>query len=644
MVMPEEYERRHYIKPEEAEIWMRRGYRIYRGTRGGLYVILGREREGAEEEGKGREQSIRFTALSEEEEKLVGDLKEKMEMNWKVVFNWVLNQSNKLWGEGEDHKRRQDLLSGIYYDVDIDPSETLHLLYLLLKDVEGDKELEGRVHEIANSIGIDLTDKAVLEALRKGVVHVPKELIEFVENVEKDLGIDGLSEYLRKYKVREEYYVTVNMLKGLVESLLSKGWEQVVVNILTDKGLKGVEYYKFLYRLAQSLGIKGIEKFLRILESLNMIAGVRKADPENLRYDVLDDIIPKILAEVEGSPEAQKIVIGKKIQSIDNLSAEFMSKVLGEKYWIENTGAGLVSHFNYLKLHGFNNDEALALAKGFQLMRHWTMKNFKYYAGCIEEFVQKLVGNGRAKRPCEKRVGDEFEAFEKLLDTMTEHEFTYYREFMKRLLKRFHEGKKVVLYRGLNEIESFFAISSAILAKPVELIGTVNSFSYDVKVAWSFTNYAVVKVEVDTDKNAVGGWFVASPRYLHEEELILEITKDIKVVNFTLIDHLEDALMRFWHSNKFSDWVDAFYELVRPLRYTFDDAVRKFDVKKVASVVEELDEYFADYIEGMKLERVYDEDTVDMLREIYDELKAMKMKRAMKSVKRLLEEAGEKGF
>ena len=36
--------RKKYIKPEEVSIYQRMGYRIYRGPRGGIYVILG-ERE-----------------------------------------------------------------------------------------------------------------------------------------------------------------------------------------------------------------------------------------------------------------------------------------------------------------------------------------------------------------------------------------------------------------------------------------------------------------------------------------------------------------------------------------------------------------------------------------------------------------------
>ena len=650
MVGAEEYKRRYYIKPEDVDKWIKRGYKVYRGARGGLYVILGEKEEVEEEERTGKDERRKderrrlpqITPLDDKERRLLEEMEGKVDEKWRMVGYWWATYRGESWGEGEDHRRRQKLLSHIYHEAGTNPGEVLHLVYLLLKDVEGDKELEERVYELGKLIGIDLTDERVLGVLRKGVVHVPKELIDFVRNVEDDIGIDGIREYLQEYEVRGEYYVTVDGLKGRIGVALFDTWKVVALDIMTDRGLKGAEYYGLLYKLAQSLGIGGIEKFSGIVDAFNMISKVKKAKPENLRLDMFGNVIPNILAEIGKASKPVESVVGKKIQSVDRLSSIYMSKILGGQYEIKTVGEGLVSHFNYLKSLGFNDDEALALAKGFEFMRHWTMQDFERYAGCIEWFVQKLVGNGRAKRPCEKWVGTgEFEVFEELLNSMTEHEFMYYREFMKRLLKEFHGTNKVVLYRGLSGVESFFVLSSAILEKPLELIGTVSSFTYDRVTAWGFTNYAVVKVEADIDKNVVGSWFVASPKYLHEEEVILEITKDIRVVDYTLVEHLSDKVYNFKHPESFKEWVDTFFGLAEALANLYEDVVDKVDV---SGTVKEFDEYFAEYIKGMELEREYDEDVVYALRGIRGLLLDMGMWRTRELVEKMLKEAGKKGF
>lgn len=217
---------------------------------------------------------------------------------------------------------------------------------------------------------------------------------------------------------------------------------------------------------------------------------------------------------------------------------------------------------------GFDDDTALALAKGNYVFRIWASRYFRDVSGHIETLVQKIRGNGRQKRKADPEMIDELPGLRYIMTKVTEKDLLMWKKFSEEMFKRKY-GDKAVVYRGLSRLESVSAIRQIIDGKShdeVVLYGTLLSWTDHDFVAsgGEFADFGiVVRTEITPDM-VWSGWWGVSELHFDEREIIVEVPKegiktyihstDKEKYDFDLLDKLVRGELEIDESSSFRRW------------------------------------------------------------------------------------------
>ena len=203
--------------------------------------------------------------------------------------------------------------------------------------------------------------------------------------------------------------------------------------------------------------------------------------------------------------------------------------------------------YNYFKNKGYNEQEAMCLAKGTEILRFWTMDNFEEYSGYIEEYIHNLYGNHRSKRKkhelnYEPDKYNEFYINNYLINHLCkecENEFLAAIRLSQEIFESRY-GDSLTVYRGISGYESLQIINDLLNHEYLTMDMTMSSSAIELSAAESFNKTGLV-VEMDIDKEQViGGWWAASPDYLSESEINLQYKsggQPVKIIDSKFTDN-----------------------------------------------------------------------------------------------------------
>ncbi len=589
-----------YIKPEEIQEYQRRGWRIEYGPKGGIKAYPPAGYDVSREEERAEERAEERVSFSEETINLLGL---DMELIDRIDFD-----------------KAELAIKDVVFEFRGDPkSVAIRSLEVLLESRRIDLFLS-RLYAltVGGYINVEHFSK-ILEATGISV----DEYKEWINQNSVKLKSD-VPEGLVRSLIPEMYIFDVDgerytLLPVLVDNLVmhfGTWFGEIVQNYIFSDSEERRE--KLIGELRKDLEKLLVEKLVSIVDDENALAKVKSVlDSIMRRVDLATEIMnfrpekpldvsnidfSQVYDKIEGlrkfvfkiSSVFEKPQLMGKILSFEGLVVKVLSRY--DDIFGSIASRHLAMYELFRNVLGFDHETAMHLAKGWETARFWTGQDYKYYAGKIERLVQKYRGNGRPPRKVRESDDPWGELyFERFADPVT---LESYRRFVRGLVKewfRRHGMDRLVIYRGLNAAQTAMLIVNYIKEGKSVLTGVADSFSLAEEVARDFAKSnggIVIKLETDNWDNIVGAWFNASPRYLHEEEVIYEKPPEGLEVEILDYKNVLDALREGRVEDVTVEEVDAVIELLQNgvdrLYKLYSDDVADRYVREIDNVIERL--------------------------------------------------------
>jgi len=512
----------------------------------------------------------------------VRNVKEMSYMDWIAEYKEMSSLIRKVGGN--DAKILSNVLDvvdksfgGKLYFNEGDAWVVLSGLYIFkkyaesLKDRKLKKEFEKRLNAMLRLMGLDLSqldymaDK-VLVLDEKKVLDIINEIK--VDNVIARFGnesvyqlnkfVNVIKSIMGKYGLPisgKVYYPYTNLRIMIMRNINFAGLEDEVLDDLVEGSLEILddndfeeyigEYQNVLTRIDRVFGLRIMDDVRSAFRDIGKIRPYLKLFNRNNAKDInIDDfgINAKQFVKLSNIIKAygdKEDVLGNKIMTFQNYAERY-----GEDRYIDEiverklgVAVGMVFRMAKFFEHvGFDRKTAMALAKGWEVMRSWTLSDFKKYTGHIEEYVHRIRGNSRPKRA---KQSIEKESFKKLFEATAPEEVSLYRKFTEDFVSGYY-GDEVKVYRGVSDFE-FIQIVRAMFkqkTRNVKLKATLVSTSLAVDIAEEFASCnTIIRAKIRPEQ-VWGGWWNASPAYEHEEEFIVEFPEE--GMDVELVRTLED--------------------------------------------------------------------------------------------------------
>ena len=194
----------------------------------------------------------------------------------------------------------------------------------------------------------------------------------------------------------------------------------------------------------------------------------------------------------------------------------------------------LVGAYEYFYDIGYDEKMSMALAKSVEILRFWTMSDFKYYTRHMEDYIHELSGNHRPlRKKYEIEAKDLNSLLKKHLLEDCKNEFALAKKLSQEIFRKVH-GDELKVYRGVSTYEGLQIIDKLLSGESdLKIDMTLASTSYSHDIALGFRNVDFVIETTAKADNVIGGWWNASPEYVDEDEIILEFERGGQPVKIT---------------------------------------------------------------------------------------------------------------
>jgi len=468
---------------------------------------------------------------------------DRREAEFALANLYILKKFAESLKDKNAKKEFEEKLSNLLSMVDLDLSQ---LDYMADKVMIMEK---GRILDIINEINAD----DIIVKYDNETVDYLSKLVKYIGSVLKEYGLTINGKVYYPYKSLRQLILNKVDLSD-VEFQVSDDLVYGCLNILDDNKFEEYmnEYQSVLKKLDEVFGLKIMDDARVAFSNVRKVRPYLKSFRENNAKDIDIDkfrIADRQFANLSNiiTGYARHIdVQGKDIMSFQRYVEDYYEDEMSRyiKRHLSKTFSVVFGLAKFFERIGFDRKTAMALAKGWEVMRSWTLSDFKKYTGHIEEYVHRIRGNSRPKRA--KQKIDNI-PYKKLFEFTAPEEVNLYRKFTEDFVRRYY-GNEVKVFRGVSDFE-FVQIVRAMFkqkTKSVKLKATLVSTSLSPDVAEEFaTGRVIVRTKINPEQ-VWGGWWNASPDYEREQEFIVEFPEEGMDVELVSIDSDFEKVFRLY--------------------------------------------------------------------------------------------------